>query len=92
ANCVDLEGNRQSYAPEFTFNAGVQYVFNLGGGATLTPRVDYAHIGEAYTTIFNNEALGDQLEARDIVNASLAYATGDWRLTAFSTNLSDQTY
>ncbi len=92
ANCVNLEGNRQSYAPEFTFNAGVQYEFALGDGATLTPRVDYAHIGEAYTTIFNNAALGDQLEARNIVNASLAYANGDWRLTAFSTNLTDQTY
>ena len=91
-NCTNLAGNRQSYAPEFTFNAGVQYVFDFGDGSSLTPRVDFAHIGEAYTTIFNNEALGDKLEDRNILNASLSYANGDWRLTAFSTNLTDQTY
>ncbi|WP_428149852.1 TonB-dependent receptor [Brevundimonas sp.] len=92
ANCRNISGNRQSYAPEFTFNAGVQYAFDLGGGASLTPRVDYAHIGEAYTSIFNNEALGDRLQERDIVNATITYANDDWILSAFSTNLTDQTY
>lgn len=92
ANCRNLSGASQSYAPEFTFNTGVQYAFNLGSGATLTPRLDYAHIGKAWTTIFANAALGDQLEARDIVNATITYANKDWRLSAFSTNLSDQTY
>lgn len=92
ANCRDLSGNRQSYAPEFTFHIGAQYAFDLGGGATLTPRIDYAHIGEAYTTIFNNAALGDQLVDRDIVNALITYAKGDWKLAAYSTNLTDQTY
>ena len=91
-NCRNLSGASQSYAPEFTFNVGAQYVFDLGGGAWLTPRVDYAHIGTAFTTIFANAALGDQLEERDIVNASLTYANDDWRLSAFSTNLTDQTY
>lgn len=91
-NCSNLAGNSQSYAPEFTFNIGVQRTFDLGGGATLTPRVDYAHIGEAWTSIFANEALGDRLEARNIVNALVTYARDDWRLSAFSTNLTDQTY
>lgn len=91
-NCFNLAGNSQSYAPEFTFNIGVERTFDLGGGATLTPRVDYAHIGEAWTSIFANEALGDRLEARNIVNALLTYARDDWRLSAFSTNLTDQTY
>lgn len=91
-NCRNISGNRQSYAPEFTFNVGIQYAFDLGGGASLTPRIDYAHIGEAYTSIFNNAALGDRLEDRDIANALITYANDDWRLSAFSTNLSDQTY
>ena len=92
ANCRNLEGNQQGYAPEFTFNAGMQYTFDMGGGASLTPRVDYAHIGEAYTSIFNNVAAGDRLQERDIVNALLTYETGEWKLAAFATNLTDQSY
>lgn len=92
ANCRNLEGNAQGYAPEFTFHAGVQYAFDMGDGATLTPRVDYAHIGEAYTSVFNNVAAGDQLQERNIVNALLTYSTGDWTLAAYATNLTDQSY
>ncbi|MBX9460480.1 MAG: TonB-dependent receptor [Brevundimonas sp.] len=50
--------------PRSPSNAGIQREFLMGGGATLTPRIDYSHIGEAWTSIFNNEALGDRLEAR----------------------------
>jgi len=92
ANCRNLEGASQSYAPEFTFSAGVQYEFDLGGGATLTPRVDYSHIGEAWTTIFANEAVGDKLEDRNIVNLLLTYAKNDWRASAYAVNATDQTY
>ena len=92
ANCRNLDGSSQSYAPEFTFSAGVQYDFSVGGGATLTPRVDYSHIGEAYTTIFANTAAGDLLVERDIVNLTLTYAKDDWRLSAYSTNATDQSY
>ncbi|WP_332678400.1 TonB-dependent receptor [Brevundimonas sp.] len=91
-NCQNLAGNSQSYAPEFTFNFGAQYEFALGDGATLTPRIDYSHIGEAYTSIFNNEALGDQLEARNIVNLKLTYQRNDWTLAAYALNATDQTY
>ena len=92
ANCRNLDGASQSYAPEFTFSAGVQYAFDLGPNMTLTPRVDYSHIGEAYTSIFNNAALGDRLVDRNIVNASIRLTTGAWTLAAYSTTLTDQTY
>jgi iron complex outermembrane receptor protein len=91
-NCQNLSGNSQSYAPEATFNFGAQYEFALSGGATLTPRIDYSHIGEAFTSIFNNEALGDRLEARDIVNLKLTYQRNDWTLAAYALNATDQTY
>jgi iron complex outermembrane receptor protein len=92
ANCLNLDGNTQGYAPELTFNIGVQYDFHLANGATLSPRVDYAHIGKAWTSIFNNEALGDRLEARNLVNLLLSYKTGDWTLAAYALNATDQTY
>ncbi len=92
ANCQNLTGNSQSYAPELTFNVGVQYDFAMPNGATLSPRIDYAHIGESFTTIFNNEALGDQLEARNLVNLLLAYKTDNWTAAAYMHNATDQTY
>lgn len=90
-NCVNLEGNAQTYAPEMTLTVGVEYDFALGQGV-LTPRVDYSHISETWASIFANEALGDRLVERDIVNAQLTYAQGDWRVQAYSTNLTDQEY
>ena len=92
ANCVNVGGNDQTYAPELTFNAGIEYDFEVGGG-TLTPRIDYSHISETWTTIFANAARGDQLEARDIVNAQLTYNSGNgWVLQAYGTNLGDLEY
>ncbi len=90
-NCVNLDGNAQTFAPELTVNLGVEYAIALGGG-TLTPRVDYSHISETWASVFADEALGDRLESRDLVNAQLTYETGDWRLQAYSTNLSDLEY
>ena len=92
ANCVNIAGNTKSYAPEFTFNAGIEYAFPLGSNMTLTPRVDYAHIGESWTTIFNNAALGDRLGARDIVNASVRLNTGPWTWAVYALNATDETY
>jgi iron complex outermembrane receptor protein len=90
-NCVNLAGNAQTYAPELTVSLGAEYAFQIGNG-TLTPRVDYSHISDTWTTIFANEALGDHLDDRDIVNAQLTYETGDWKLQAYSTNLGDLDY
>lgn len=90
-NCVNVAGNAQTYAPEMTVSLGAEYAFQVGNG-TLTPRLDYSHISETWTTIFANQALGDRLNERDIVNAQLTYEQGDWQLQAYSTNLGDLEY
>jgi iron complex outermembrane receptor protein len=90
--CTELTGNAQTYAPSLSFNGGVQYVFSVWNGATLTPRVDYAHIGGAWATLFQNRLLGDRLSPRDIVNMQLIYERDSWRLTAYATNLTDLSY
>ncbi|WP_428152045.1 TonB-dependent receptor [Brevundimonas sp.] len=90
-NCVNLEGNAQTFAPEMTLSLGVQYDFAVGAG-TLTPRIDYSHISDSWASIFASEALGDHLTERDIVNAQLTYEQGDWQLQAYSTNLGDLDY
>ena len=90
-NCVNLEGNAQTFAPEMTLSVGVEYDFAVGAG-TLTPRIDYSHISETRASIFANAALGDHLEERDIINAQLTYQQDDWKLQAYSTNLGDLEY
>ncbi len=92
ATCKNLSGNAQTYAPKFTLSAGAQYAIALGGGTSLTPRVDYAHIAPSYATLFENAALGDYLVARNIVNAQVTLATGPWSIAGYSTNVTDQHY
>jgi iron complex outermembrane recepter protein len=92
ATCIDVGGNEQTYAPELTFNIGAQYVFTLDSGDTLTPRLNYGHVSEQWATMFQNEARGDYVEARDIVNAQLAWTHGDIVTTLWATNLTDQHY
>ncbi len=92
ASCIDLTGHEQTYAPEFTFNLGMQYAFSLAGGDTVTPRINYGHISEQWATLFQNEARGDLVEERNIVNAQIAWRHGSLVTTLYGTNLTDQHY
>jgi iron complex outermembrane receptor protein len=92
ASCIALEGHNQTYAPNFTFNVGAQYTFDLMGGDTLTPRINYGHVSPQWATLFENTARGDRIESRDIVGAQLAWQHHDFTATLYSTNLTDQHY
>lgn len=92
AYCKDLTGQRQTYAPNVTFNASAEYQFHLGENDTLTPRVNYGHIGGQWATLFEDETRGDKLEDRNILNAQLAFNHGSWTVTAYATNLTNQHY
>ncbi len=91
-SCVSLAGHPQTYAPTFTLNVGAQYVIRLRGADTLTPAVNYAHIGRQWATLFDNEAQGDHLQDRDLLNAQLAFQHGEWTIAGYGTNLRDQHY
>jgi iron complex outermembrane recepter protein len=90
--CVALKGRNQTYAPNFTFNVGVQYNFHILDGDLLTPRVNFGHVSDQWATLFEDPALGDKLGARDILNAQLAWTHGTWVATLYGTNLTDQHY
>lgn len=92
ATCINLKGKEQTYAPNFTFNASASYDIDLGHGDTLTPRVNYGHVGPQWATLFENPLLGDRLSDRNIVNAQLTLAHQSWSLTAYATNLTNQHY
>lgn len=90
AQCLDMTGKRLPYQPEFTFSAGAEHRFDTSIG-TFTPRVDVAYLDKQYTTIFQRPVL-DDLDARTIVNAQIAYHSGDWVTTLFATNVLDEEY
>ena len=92
ATCINLSGAEQTYAPDLTYNIGVQYVFNIPGGDTITPRVNFGHVSEQNATLFANPAFGDILEARNIWNGQLEWRHDDLTVTLYGTNLSDQHY
>ena len=90
--CIALGGRRQTYAPNVTFNIGAEYQIAVGAKDKVIPRVNYGHVGNQWATLFENPNLGDRLEARNIVNAQLAWQHSSWSLTAYATNLTDQHY
>jgi iron complex outermembrane recepter protein len=91
-SCINLKGNQQTYAPNFTFNLSAQYVFDIGAGDKLTPRVNFAHESQQWATLFENPNLGDRLGSRDILGAQLDWTHGTYDLTLYGTNLTDQHY
>jgi iron complex outermembrane receptor protein len=90
--CINLGGKEQTYAPNMTFNLGASYELAFGNGDTLTPRVNFGHIAPQWATLFENPAQGDRLEARNILNAQLAWQHKSLTVTAYATNLTDQHY
>ena len=90
--CINLGGREQTYAPKFTFNIGAQYVFDLAGGDTITPRLNYGHVGPQWATLFENEALGDRVGQRNILSTQLAWTHHDLITTLYATNLTDEHY
>jgi len=91
-HCVSLKGQEQTYAPNLTFNVGAQYELKLGDTDTLTPRVNFGHVGAQWATLFENPALGDRLGERNVLNAQLAWTHGGLSVTGYATNLTNQHY
>ena len=92
ATCLDLENNEQTYAPKLTYNLSAEYNFAVGDGGTVTPRISYSHVSEQWATLFENEARGDRIEARNVWNAQVAWTHGNMVASLYGTNLTDEHY
>jgi iron complex outermembrane recepter protein len=100
----NISGNTQPLAPEWTFNAGVQYVFHLGDGSTLSPRVDYAYISDQWGSPFQGtdptvplatrqlERYEFHLKPINVFNAQLVWDKGPVELTLYGTNIFNEQY
>jgi iron complex outermembrane receptor protein len=67
-------------------------VFNQGGSDEFSPRVNFGHVSEQWATLFENEARGDRVEDRGILNAQFAWRHDKFFTTLWATNLTDQHY
>lgn len=92
ASCINLSGRDQTYAPEFTFNIGAQYVLELPNGDSLTPRLNYGHVSSQWATLFENVARGDLVGERNIFNGQIAWVHQGLVVTIYGTNITDQRY
>ena len=91
-HCEFLGGNPQTYAPSVTGNLGVQYMFDVGYGDTLTPRVSYAYESGQWATLFDKPNLGDRLGTRNILGAQLEWKHDTWVASLYGSNLLDEHY
>jgi len=92
ASCINLEGHDQTYAPELTYNIGMQYIFGMGSPNEFTPRINYGHVSDQWATLFEDEARGDKVEARNILNAMFSWKHEDLVTTLYGSNLTDEHY
>ena len=87
----DAGGGPNLLSPKWTFNVGADYEIKLGGDLTLTPRVNYAYVGEQYATYFYSPQY-DLLRSRGLLSAQLTLQTGGWSIEGYTTNLTNKTY
>ena len=80
----DYKGNKNPYAPEYTYNLGVQYRFASGFYA----RADLAGYGE----MFFDRANRYSREAFEIVNAKVGYEMEHFDIYLYGKNIFDKEY
>jgi len=87
---INVAGLTNIYSPELSWGITLDYEF-LVGDATLTPRVSFSHTDAQDVNLIRREAFWE-IPERELTNASLTYAKGDWTAQAFINNLTDKTY
>ena len=87
---VTLDGRPNPYSPEFKYSLGAQYTVLLENSEIII-RADYTHSDEQYASLFQDPNF-DLLEERDLLNASVTYFSGDWRVQLYANNLTDEVY
>ncbi|MDH3350918.1 MAG: TonB-dependent receptor [Gammaproteobacteria bacterium] len=88
------------FTPDMTINLAVEHEFELGGGATITPRLnmnwqdEYEWAAETGDWPKNAPPSGCHQDSFAVFDARVTYkpADGDWQLAAFGGNITDERY
>jgi iron complex outermembrane receptor protein len=80
------------YTPKWKFSTGVQYKVQIGGGSSITPRLDYVYQSSLYNGAVNNAA--NLIDAYGLFNGRVTYASagGTWEVAASVTNITNKFY
>ena len=86
------EGDSPPLTPEWTVSLSPQHAWDLSGGGTLRARLDYYHRSEMFGQPVNSPL--NLMAPVDLLSASLGYESrqGDWRLSLYGHNLTNETY
>jgi iron complex outermembrane recepter protein len=80
------------YSPKWTFNAGVDYRFDLADNVSLTPRLNYAYVGSQFTSL-SYSYLTDYLPSRGLLSALVTLQLPhNWYVEGYGTNLANKIY
>jgi iron complex outermembrane receptor protein len=86
----DPVGLPLNYAPQWTYNASIEYDFHFGD-SMLTPRLQYSFIDDQWVGLYHVSQ--DFLPGHSLLDFRLAYKTGEnWRVEGFVTNVTDELY
>ena len=79
--------------PEITFSLSPEFSFPLGSG-NLTMRADYSFRDDMYGEPSADPSRFTQIDSRDLVNVDITYepADGDWSVSAYGKNVTDERY
>lgn len=85
------DGGPNLFSPKWSFNAGIEYEFDLGNEMTLTPRLNYAYLSEQFVNILYDPVL-DKLPSRGLLSARLSLHYRSYLVEGYVTNLTKEVY
>lgn len=88
-NFLDIaEGNRAQSIPEFTFSAGLDFVYPTGwGGVNFTGRADFNYVDERFATAQNFPTT--EIGSLELLNLRVGLEAENWSLVAYGTNITN---
>ena len=84
-------GGPNLFSPTWSYNVGIDYEFGIRDDISLTPRLNFAHVGPQYAGYFYARQF-DYLHARNLVSALLTLRMKKWSLEGYGTNLTNRIY
>lgn len=99
AGCVDYtpflrtsSNGKGLFAPQLTWNAGVEYEFDMASGWSVTPHINYGYVGRQFTAPTYSPAT-DVIHSRGLLSALVQIQSpGNTKFEIFGTNLTNKTY
>lgn len=89
---VDLTNAELTYAPDFTYNIGLDYRFELSNGSTITPRLDWGWLAKQKADLFDDPI--NTIDSRGLLNIQIRWeqVNGPWYAVLWATNALDKEY